>query len=91
MNVLHRWFGCRACSTVADSLARIEGTVRHMDNTLDDIKNNQAKLRALIEKLLGLLTSVPAGTFTAEQQAEINAIVADQQTTLAEDTTETKA
>lgn len=87
MNFLHRWFGYRACSTVADSLARIEGTVDHMDNTLDDIKNNQAKERALIEKLLSLITSAPAGTFTPEQQSEIDGIVADQAATLAEDTT----
>lgn len=58
-----------------------------MDNTLDDIKAGQAKERALIEKLLALVTSVPTGTFTPEQQAEINAIVADQTATLAEDTT----
>lgn len=54
---------------------------------LDDIKANQTKERALVEKLLGLIQSAPAGTFTADQQAEIDAIVADQQATLAEDPT----
>lgn len=58
-----------------------------MENTLDDIRDNQAKEKALIEKLLGMLAALPAGTLTAEQQAEIDAIVADQKATLAEDTT----
>lgn len=52
---------------------------------LDDIKANQAKERTLVEKLLGLIQGTPAGTFTPAQQAEIDAIVADQQATLAED------
>lgn len=61
-----------------------------MDNTLDDIKDNQAKEKALIEKLLGIIASAQPGSFTPEQQAEINAIVASQQATLAEDTTSQK-
>ena len=52
---------------------------------LDDIKANQTKERALVERLIALVQSAPAGTFTADQQAEIDAIVADQQATLAED------
>ena len=58
-----------------------------MENTLDDIRDNQAKEKALIEKLLGIIASAQPGAFTPEQQAEIDAIVADQKATLAEDTT----
>jgi len=70
---------------ISIQLSRIEeGQVRIMSG-LDDIKANQTKERALVEKLLGMIQSAPAGTFTPEQQAEIDAIVADQTATLGED------
>lgn len=55
--------------------------------SLDDLKAGQAAERTLVEKLLALVQGAPAGTFTPEQQAEIDAIAADQAATLAEDTT----
>lgn len=77
-----------ALAAVCFLLARLhKGQVRIMAG-LDDIKTNQAAEKALIEKLLGFVKGVPAGTFTPEQQAEIDAIVADQAATLAEDTTQ---
>ena len=88
MSTLSAWWQAfRARPTIVHSLARIEGKVDGLMAGLDDIRDNQAKEKALIEKLLGLVKSVPAGTFTADQQAEIDAIVADQAATLAEDTT----
>lgn len=68
-------------------LARIEDKEVEIMSGLDDIKSNQTKERALVEKLIGLVTAVPAGTFTPDQQAEIDAIVADQTATLGEDPT----
>ncbi len=87
MTFLSRWFGWRAPETISDSLARIEQGQAQIMANLDDLKAGQAKERALIEKLLGLLKAVPAGTFTPDQQAEIDGIFADQAATLAEDTT----
>lgn len=96
MTVFARWWPFRRAGRYAlynvawDSREILLALHRKVDGlmaNLDDIKNNQAKEKALIEKLLGLVTAVPAGTFTPEQQAEIDGIVADQQATLAEDTT----
>lgn len=72
---------------ISVQLARIEEQGVLIMAGLDDIKANQTKERALVEKLLGLVTAVPAGTFTPEQQATIDAIVADQTATLGEDPT----
>lgn len=87
MSLFSRWQAWRAQPVIVHQLARIERQGLQIMAGLDDIKNNQAKEKALIEKLLGLVQAVPAGTFTPEQQAEIDAIVADQESTLAEDTT----
>lgn len=87
-SLLTRWLIVGALVAIVSSLARLfKGQVRIMAG-LDDIKTNQAAEKALIEKL-GFVKGVPAGTFTADQQAEIDQIVADQQATLAEDTTST--
>ena len=85
--IFRRWCGWRARPAISEQLARIEERLTTMANTLDDIKDNQAKEKALIEKLLGIIASAPAGSFPPEAQAEIDAIVADQKATLAEDTT----
>lgn len=68
-------------------LARIEEQGKDIMSSLDDIKANQTKERALVEKLIGLIQAAPAGTFTPDQQAEIDQIVADQTATLGEDPT----
>ena len=52
---------------------------------LDDIRDNQTKLHALVDRLIALINSIPPGTLTPEQDAEIDAIAADQAATLAED------
>lgn len=87
--LLTRWLIVGALVAIVYSLAHLIEGQAHIMAGLDDIKDNQAKLKALIEKLLGLVKGAPAGTFTTEQQAEIDQIVADQQATLAEDTTAT--
>lgn len=58
---------------------------RHMDKTLDDIKADVIALGGLVARLLAVVGSVPAGTFTAEQQAEINDIDATAKAALATD------
>jgi len=85
MNLFTRWCSTRALDAIAQSLSRIEQQGKAIMSGLDDIKANQTKERALVERLIALVQSAPAGTFTADQQAEIDAIVADQQATLAED------
>lgn len=72
---------------IAQHLARIEDKADVIMSSLDDIKANQTKERALVEKLLGLIQAATVGTFNPDQHAEIDAIVADQTATLGEDPT----
>lgn len=89
-NLFTQWRIWRAQPSLAHSLAQIEKGQQNIMASLDDIKANQSKERALIEKLLGLIAGAAPGTFTPDQQAEIDAIVADQTATLAEDPTADK-
>ncbi len=82
MTLLARWRDYR--DVILRALTTLlEGQVQIMA-TLDDLKAGQTAERALVERLLALIAGAPAGTFTAAQQAEIDAIAADQAATLAE-------
>jgi hypothetical protein len=83
MNWFTRWRAARALGIV-QTLARIEQRLQDMTRTLDDIKANEDKLRVKVEKLLALVQNAQPGAFTADQQAEIDAIASDQDAVLAE-------
>lgn len=84
---LREW--CRLRSTARGrillSLHTLHRKVDTLMATLNDVKANEEKLHALVDKLLALVQAAQPGTFTPEQQAELDAIAADQAAVLAED------
>ena len=87
MQHLSRWLGARAHRATFVNILRILKGQEQIMASLDDIKDDVTKLGALVGRLLAVIGSAPAGTFTPDQQAEIDAIDAAAKATLATDPT----
>jgi hypothetical protein len=92
VEALTRWFARWSCvrirtKTYLNTMRLLKGQEQIMA-TLKDVQDGQTKERALVEKLAAIIKAqVPSGTLSAEDQAIVDSVAADQQTTLGEDPT----